>query len=171
VFRQCGQLAHFCCFLAAATSVSGGIEAQSEIDSGRRAGPVRHRQKKTASDSCGYSRRKRKCSALPRSGGETRGGGGGGKPMRDEEVAHTLRTLEIIVRTYIPPVFGASFPASDSRETSNGWEQLYGKVSIKAPWEIPVTGPILCDSAMRRRSLPRNPPPEDAAHFLIRMVP
>ena len=51
-----------------------------------------------------------------------------GDQWRDEEVAHTLRTLEIIGRADIPVVPGAIFPLVNSREDVERWEKLYGKV-------------------------------------------
>src|SRR6202044_2063323 len=50
-----------------------------------------------------------------------------GDQWRDEEVAHTLRLLEIIGRTDIPVVPGAAFPLVRSREEAQAWQQRYGK--------------------------------------------
>src|SRR5258707_10241363 len=52
-----------------------------------------------------------------------------GDSWRDEEVAHTLRLLEIIGRTDIPVVPGAVFPLVRSREESQLWQRRYGKVA------------------------------------------
>jgi purine nucleosidase len=52
-----------------------------------------------------------------------------GDMWRDEEVAHTLRMLEIVGRTDIPVVPGAVFPLINREELILRWEQLYGKVS------------------------------------------
>ncbi len=93
-----------------------------------------------------------------------------GDQWRDEEVAHTLRLLEIIGRTDIPVVPGAAFPLGRTREESQMWQQRYGKVAYAGAWddrwwhETSVVPP-----------LPEGPPTtkpadEDAAHFLIRMV-
>src|SRR5579862_3406299 len=49
-----------------------------------------------------------------------------GDQWRDEEVAHTLRMLEIIGRTDIPVVPGAEFPLVRTREESKFWQQKYG---------------------------------------------
>src|SRR5260370_41660286 len=46
-----------------------------------------------------------------------------GDAWRDEEVAHTLRLLEIMGRTDIPVVPGASFPLVRTREESQMWQQ------------------------------------------------
>ena len=93
-----------------------------------------------------------------------------GDAWRDEEVAHTLRLLEIMGRTDIPVVPGAAFPLVRTRAESQMWQQRYGKVAYAGAWDDrwwhePFVVP----------SLPEGPPTtkpsdEDAAHFLIRMV-
>src|ERR1700686_801057 len=45
-----------------------------------------------------------------------------------EEVAHTLRTLEIIGRTDIPVVAGAGLPLVRRKEETELWEQQYGSI-------------------------------------------
>lgn len=94
-----------------------------------------------------------------------------GDQWRDEEVAHTLRLLEIIGRSDIPVVPGAEFPLVRRREEAQLWQQRYGKVAYAGAWddrwwhEASVIPP-----------LPEGQPTikavadEDAAHFLIRMV-
>src|ERR1700690_3426470 len=52
-----------------------------------------------------------------------------GDQWRDEEVAHTLRLLEIMGRTDIPVVPGAAFPLVRTREGSQLWQQRFGKVA------------------------------------------
>src|SRR5579871_2755240 len=47
-----------------------------------------------------------------------------GDGWRDENVAHTLRMLEIIGRTDIPVVPGAVNPLINSREATKRWETL-----------------------------------------------
>src|ERR1700720_5014648 len=46
-----------------------------------------------------------------------------GDQWRDEEVAHTLRLLEIIGRTDIPVVPGAVFPLGRRREETQLWQE------------------------------------------------
>ena len=58
-----------------------------------------------------------------------------GDAWRDEEVAHTLRLLEIIGRTDIPVVPGASFPLVRTREESQVWQERYGKVAYAGAWD------------------------------------
>src|SRR5579862_106102 len=43
-----------------------------------------------------------------------------------EEVAHTLRTLEIIGRTDIPVVAGAEYPLVRRKQDTDLWQQEYG---------------------------------------------
>src|ERR1022692_433543 len=51
-----------------------------------------------------------------------------------EEVAHTLRTLEIIGRTDIPVVPGAENPLVRTKEQTEQWEQRYGLVAWLGAW-------------------------------------
>jgi purine nucleosidase len=53
-----------------------------------------------------------------------------GNQWRDEEVARTLRLLEIIGRTDIPVVRGAAFPLVRTREEAQRWQERYGKVAF-----------------------------------------
>src|ERR1700689_1830247 len=46
-----------------------------------------------------------------------------------EEVAHTLRLLEIIGRTDIPVLRGAEYPLVRTKEEAEQWEQRYGSVA------------------------------------------
>jgi purine nucleosidase len=46
-----------------------------------------------------------------------------------EEVAHTLRMLELIGRTDIPVVSGAEYPLVRRKEETERWEQQYGNVA------------------------------------------
>jgi purine nucleosidase len=93
-----------------------------------------------------------------------------GDQWRDEEVAHTLRLLEIIGRTDIPVVPGAAFPLVRSREEAQLWQQQYGKVAYAGAWDDrwwhePFVVPELPEGKPTTK-----PADEDAAHFLIRMV-
>src|SRR5712692_8694615 len=58
-----------------------------------------------------------------------------GDQWRDEEVAHTLRLLEIIGRTDIPVVPGAVFPLVRRREETQQWQERYGKVAYAGAWD------------------------------------
>jgi purine nucleosidase len=93
-----------------------------------------------------------------------------GNQWRDEEVAHTLRLLEIIGRTDIPVVPGALFPLVHRREDAQLWQQRYGKVAYAGAWDDrwwhePTVVPPLPEGQPTTK-----PSDEDAAHFLIRMV-
>jgi purine nucleosidase len=96
-----------------------------------------------------------------------------GDAWRDEEVQHTLRLLEIIGRTDIPVVPGATFPLVSSKEYIAKWETLYGKVVYQGAWNYakhnPVHGPyeIL---PMPERAPTTKPSTEDAARFMVRLV-
>ena len=57
-----------------------------------------------------------------------------GDQWRDEEVAHTLRLLEIIGRTDIPVVPGAVFPLINSKEEIKRWAKLHGRVVYQGAW-------------------------------------
>jgi inosine-uridine nucleoside N-ribohydrolase len=93
-----------------------------------------------------------------------------GDQWRDEEVAHTLRLLEIIGRTDIPVVPGAEFPLTRTRDEAQLWQKRYGKVAYAGAWddrwwhEASVIPPLPEGSPTTR------PVAEDAAHFLVRMV-
>ena len=93
-----------------------------------------------------------------------------GDQWRDEEVAHTLRLLEIIGRTDIPVIPGAEFPLLRTRDEAQAWQQRYGKVAYAGAWddrwwhEASVVPPLPEGQPTTR---PRD---EDAAHYLIRMV-
>ena len=58
-----------------------------------------------------------------------------GNQWRDEEVAHTLRLLEIIGRTDIPVMPGAAFPLVRRRDETQLWQQRYGKVAFAGAWD------------------------------------
>ena len=57
-----------------------------------------------------------------------------GDGWQKEEVAHTLRMLELIGRPDIPVVPGATYPLVNSEEETRRWEKLYGKLAYKGAW-------------------------------------
>ena len=57
-----------------------------------------------------------------------------GDGWRDEEVAHTLRLLELVGRTDIPVAAGAVFPLVRTQQWTHNWEQIYGKVIYQGAW-------------------------------------
>src|SRR6266478_4677287 len=93
-----------------------------------------------------------------------------GDQWRDEEIAHTLRLLEIIGRTDIPVVPGAVFPLVRRRNEAQLWQERYGKVAYAGAWDErwwhePFVVPPLPEGQPTTKATN-----EDAAHFLIRMV-
>jgi len=93
-----------------------------------------------------------------------------GDQWRDEEVAHTLRLLEIIGRTDIPVVPGAVFPLIRTHEEAQSWQERYGKVGYAGAWDDrwwhePFVIPPLPEGQPTTK-----PATEDAAHFILRMV-
>ena len=86
------------------------------------------------------------------------------------EVAHTLRTLEIIGRTDIPVVAGAEYPLVRRKQETELWEKRYGAITWVGAWT-----PRFYHPADELGEMPEGKPTskatqEDAAHFLIRMV-
>jgi purine nucleosidase len=57
-----------------------------------------------------------------------------GDGWQKENVAHTLRMLELIGRPDIPVVAGATYPLVNSEEETRRWEKLYGKLAYKGAW-------------------------------------
>jgi purine nucleosidase len=94
-----------------------------------------------------------------------------GDGWRDEEVAHTLRLLELVGRADVPVHAGAAFPLVRTPEWTHTWEQLYGKVPYQGAWNsyrgshTPFEVPPLKEGSPSTKVAE-----EDAAHFLVRMV-
>jgi purine nucleosidase len=111
-----------------------------------------------------------------------------GDQWRDEEVAHTLRMLELTGHTDIKVYPGAVFPLINSKEEIARWEKLYGAVSYQGAWNerrirssIGSTltgawnsgayhGPFEIPNPLPEGNPALKPAKEDAAHFMIRMV-
>jgi inosine-uridine nucleoside N-ribohydrolase len=94
-----------------------------------------------------------------------------GDAWRDEEVAHTLRLLELVGRADIPVVPGAVFPLVRTQQETALWEQTFGKQIYQGAWNRregshgPFEVPALPEGSPSTK-----PAAEDAAHFLVRMV-
>jgi purine nucleosidase len=100
-----------------------------------------------------------------------------GNAWEPEEVAHTLRMLEIVHRTDVPVVPGAIFPLLRSETDTlsdrarNGTQPWYGawgdlaKGTSAQPYHGPYVVPKIEEGAPTTKPLD-----EDAAHFLIRQV-
>jgi purine nucleosidase len=87
-----------------------------------------------------------------------------------EEVAHTLRTLEIIGRTDIPVVVGAEYPLVRRQDETEIWERQFGIVPWLGAWTPRNFHPADQLGEMPEGKPTTKPLDEDAAHFLIRMV-
>ncbi len=57
-----------------------------------------------------------------------------GDGWQKENTVHTLRVLELIGRTDVPVVAGATYPLLNSEEETRRWEKLYGKLAYKGAW-------------------------------------
>jgi len=93
-----------------------------------------------------------------------------GDQWLQEEVAHTLRMLELIGRTDIPVVAGAEYPLVRRKQETERWEQQYGSVAWLGAWT-----PRFYHPPDQLGEMPEGRPSvkaadEDAAHFLLRMV-
>ena len=87
-----------------------------------------------------------------------------------DELAHTLRMLEIIGRTDIPVVRGAEYPLLRRKEEVELWEQGYGTVHWIGAWTPHWYHPADQLGEMPEGKPATKPLDEDAAHFLVRMV-
>jgi purine nucleosidase len=93
-----------------------------------------------------------------------------GDQWREEELAHTLRLLEIVGRTDIPVMSGAAFPLVRTRDETLLWEERYGKVTYKGAWDErwwhePFVVPPMAEGQPTMKAADEN-----AVDFLIRMV-
>ncbi len=93
-----------------------------------------------------------------------------GNQWRDEEVARTLRLLEIIGRTDIPVVPGAVFPLVHRRKEAQLWQARYGKVAFTGAWDDRWWHEHDVIPKMIEGEPHTKAADEDAAHFLLRMV-
>ena len=89
--------------------------------------------------------------------------------LRDE-VAHTLRMLELVGRTDIPVVSGAEYPLVRRKKDTELWEQRYGSIAWLGAWTPKFYHPPDQLGDMPEGKPTTKPADEDAAHFLIRMV-
>lgn len=87
-----------------------------------------------------------------------------------EEVAHTLRMLEIIGRTDIPVVPGAEYPLVRRKDETELWEQQYGSVAWLGAWTPRVYHPADQLGEMTEGAPTTKALDEDAARFMVRMV-
>ena len=103
-----------------------------------------------------------------------------GDGWQKENVAHTLRMLEIIGRTDVPVVSGATFPLVNSQAATKRWEARYGKLFYKGAWteewskEVQVRRPAPHGPEfvpVSPAGAPTTKPADEAAaNFLVRKV-
>ncbi len=86
------------------------------------------------------------------------------------EVAHTLRTLEMIGRTDIPVVPGAEYPLVRRKQETELWEKRYGSITWLGAWTPRFYHPPDQLGELPEGKPTTKPADEDAAHFLVRMV-
>jgi purine nucleosidase len=93
-----------------------------------------------------------------------------GDQWLNEEVAHTLRMLEIIGRTDIPVVRGAEYPLVRRKQETEQWEQQFGSVAWLGAWTPKYYHPPQDLGEMPEGKPTSKAAEEDAAHFLVRMI-
>ncbi len=101
-----------------------------------------------------------------------------GNAWQPEETAHTLRMLELIHRTDVPVIAGATFPllrtreealAERARDGSFSWYGAWGDLAdhtSNTPYHAAEVIPPLKEGAPTTHALPN----EDAAHFIVQQV-
>jgi inosine-uridine nucleoside N-ribohydrolase len=103
-----------------------------------------------------------------------------GDGWQKENVAHTLRMLELIGRPDIPVLQGATYPLVNSEEETRRWERLYGKLPYKGAWmetwpsyntiNRPHYHPADIVPPMDEGEPTTKPAPEPAATFIARKL-
>ncbi|WP_082466191.1 nucleoside hydrolase [Sphingomonas sp. Leaf38] len=103
-----------------------------------------------------------------------------GSVWRDTATAYALRTVEILNRSDVPVVPGATYPLLNNEAATARWEGLYGRLEFKGPWTDPapavalgsgvgVPSPAVVPSLSIGNPVIK-PSSEIAAAFLVRMV-
>src|SRR6202166_2885062 len=87
-----------------------------------------------------------------------------------EEVAHTLRMLELVGHADIPVVPGAEYPLVRRKQETEQWEQQFGFELWLGAWTRSFYHPPDQLGEMAEGKPTTKPADEDAAHFLLRMV-
>jgi len=103
-----------------------------------------------------------------------------GDGWQKESVAHTLRLLELIGRTEVPVVRGATYPLINSEAATKRWEALYGRLPYKGAWmdqwpdyntmNRPHYHAADVVPPLEEGEPTTKPAPEVAAEFLVREV-
>jgi inosine-uridine nucleoside N-ribohydrolase len=103
-----------------------------------------------------------------------------GSVWRDTATAYALRTVEILNRSDVPVVPGATYPLLNNEAATARWEGLYGRLEFKGPWTDPAPAvargsglgapsPAVVPSLSIGNPVIK-PSSEIAAAFLVRMV-
>lgn len=94
-----------------------------------------------------------------------------GDGWRDEEVAHTLRLLELLGRTDVRVYPGATGPLWRTREWTMQSARIFGKAAWLGAWQSGKPDvPLDALPPLEEGKPTTRPADEDAAHFMIRMV-
>ena len=101
-----------------------------------------------------------------------------GDAWRDDEVAHTLRLLEIMHRTEVPVVPGAVFPLINNQDRTALWQKSFGKIFWKGAYNTTEESPLKTYRQHGPFEVPPllegnptlKPSPQTAAAFLIEQV-
>ena len=101
-----------------------------------------------------------------------------GDAWRDDEVAHTLRLLEIMNRPEVPVVPGAVFPLINSQARTELWQKMYGRLFWKGAYNTTEESPLKTYRAHGPSEVPPllegdpklKPSAQTAAAFLIEQV-
>ena len=94
-----------------------------------------------------------------------------GDGWRDEEVAHTLKLLEIAGRPDIPVVPGAIFPLVNTQVETELWERTFGSLGYKGAWGPPPASRSPDEIPILPEGMPTIQPADDiAAIFMIKQV-
>lgn len=93
-----------------------------------------------------------------------------GDQWRDEEVAHTLRMLELTGHTNVPVVPGAILPLLNTKEETARREKIYGRIGYQGAWNWGPQHDADVVPPLKEGAPATKPLDEDAAHFIVRMV-
>jgi inosine-uridine nucleoside N-ribohydrolase len=90
-----------------------------------------------------------------------------------ENVAHTLRLLEIVGHPEIPVLEGVTLPLVNSQQSTLAWENRYGKLHYKGAWNDTPSSPFHPSDVvppMREGEPKLKASSESAVNFLLRQL-
>lgn len=93
-----------------------------------------------------------------------------GDQWRDEEVAHTLRMLELTGHTSVPVIPGAIYPLINTKEDTARREKLFGRIEYQGAWNWGPQHEANVIPALKEGAPSLKPLDDDAPHFIVRMV-